>query len=194
MPDAELASFVNWNNVNYGIIETDIGVTKKQNGDDEALTDDICTYFDEGNAPTLFFVQLDSVDAAGHSYGSSSEEYMKAISTADGYVGRIYDAISRNGLMEDGLFIVAADHGHKADGGHGRFSMRETNTTVAVAGKTVVSGGTLDSDTRDRDVAAIALYALGIENPDVMTARIPANLFEGVKGETRPFYKDILTL
>ena len=191
-PDAELGSFVNWNNVNYGIIETDIGVTEKQNGNDSALTDEICEYFDSGNAPALFFVQLDSVDHAGHEYGSDSDEYMQAISTADGYVGRIYDAAVRNGMMEDGLFIVVADHGHKPDGGHGRFSMRETNTTVAVAGRTVVSGGGLDSDTRDRDVAAIALYALGIERPGDMTARIPSDLFTDVRGEIRPFHKDIL--
>ena len=69
--------------------------------------------------------------------------------------------------------------------------MRETNVTVAIAGKTVVKGGTLDSDTRNRDIAAIALYALGYERPDNYTARIPANLFEGVEGEARPVSKDM---
>ena len=190
LPEAELASYVNWNNVNYGMIETDIGVTEYQNGSDEALTDEICAYFDAGNAPAVFFVQLDGVDAAGHAHGSASDEYMEAIHTADAQVGRIYDALVRNGLMEDGLFIVTADHGHKKTGGHGRFSMRETITTIAVAGKHVVSGGTLDGVTRDRDIAAITLFALGIEKPGTMSARVPANLFADTPGESRSFYKD----
>ena len=54
-----------------------------------------------------------------------------------------------------------------------------------------MSGGVLDSAARNRDVAAIALYALGLERPDAMTARIPDDLFEGVKGEKRPLLKDI---
>ena len=37
-----------------------------------------------------------------------------------------------------------------------------------------------------------ALYALGIDRPDNFTARIPSNLFEGVKGEPRPILKDVL--
>ena len=192
MPEAALASFVHWNNINYGIIETDIGVEKVQVGSDAALTDEICAYFDAGNAPTLFFVQLDEVDAAGHSFGSNSEEYFAALHTADGYVGQIYDALERNGLLEDSLFIVTADHGHRATGGHGGITMRESLTTIAAAGRTVEKGGALDKITRDRDIAAIALYALGIERPAAMTARLPAHLFAGVDGESRPFFKDIV--
>lgn len=192
LPDAALASYVNWNNVNFGMVETDIGVTEHQNGDDNALADDICAYFDAGNRPSVFFVQFDSVDGAGHSFGSDSKEYYDAIHTADGYIGRIYDSLAKNGLLEDGLFIVTADHGHKIKGGHGRFSMRESTTTIAAAGKTVVPGGTLDKSTRDRDIAAITLFALGIEKPSNMSARVPGDLFEDTPGETRSFYKDPL--
>lgn len=191
-PDAQLASFVNWNNVNFGMIETDIGVTEHQNGDDNALTDDICAYFEAGNRPTIFFVQIDLVDAAGHAHGSDSAEYRDAIRTADGYIGRIHDALSRNGLLDDGLFIVTADHGHKIEGGHGRFSKREQLTTIAAAGKTVIAGGRMDKLTRDRDIAAIALYALGLDKTDRMTARLPGDLFENTPGERRSVIKDPL--
>ena len=191
LPGAELASFVNWNTINHGIIENDIGVNKVNVGDDAALTDAICSYFNDGASPTLFFTQFDSVDHIGHEVGSNDQSYFDQISTVDGYIGRIYDTLEENGLLENGLFIVTADHGEMLSKGHGGLTMRETNTTVAAVGKTVVPGGTLDRDTRNRDVAAIALYALGIERPSVMTARIPANLFEGVDGERRPIEKDI---
>ena len=192
MPDAELASIVNWDNINYGIIENDIGVTKEHANEDDAVTDLICDYFNAGNSPTLFFVQLDSVDHVGHSLGSKSEEYIKQIETVDGYLGRIYDAIEANGGMEDGLFMVVADHGHTFKGGHGGLTMRETNVTVALSGKTVVPGGKLDKTTRNRDIAAMTLYALGVDRPDSMTSRIPADTFTDVRGEMRPLHRDPL--
>ncbi len=189
-PDAELASFVNWEPINHGIIEDDIGVLKETRDTDEAVADAICDYFNNGGAPTVFFAQLDSVDGAGHGYGCESEEYLNRIAVVDGLVGNIYDAAAANGLMEDGLFIVVSDHGHTPAGGHGGTSVTEREVTVAVAGKTTVDGGTLDADTRNRDVAAITLYALGIDRPANMTARIPAALFRNVAGEERGVAND----
>ena len=191
-PDAELAGFGNWSNINHGIIENDINVYKDNVGDDDQVTQMVCDYLDAGNAPKLLFVQLDSVDHVGHDVGSKSEEYIRQIETADGYIGRIHDAVERNGLLDDALFIVVADHGHTRNGGHGGLTMRETNVTLAVAGKTVVRGGAMDRDTRNRDVAAISLYALGVERPGHMTARLPANLFENTAGEKRPVKNDML--
>ena len=190
-PDAELASYSNWGAINVGHIENDLDVTKVTIGDDEKLTDAICDYFSAGNAPKLFFTQFDSVDHVGHELGSKAPEYFAQIETIDGCLGRIYDTLVRQGLMENGLFIVVADHGHTIRGGHGGLTMRETNVTLAVAGKTVVPGGTLDKAARNRDVAAIALYALGVERPEHMSARIPANLFTGVAGEKRSIRNEI---
>ena len=192
-PDAELASFVNWNNINHGIIETDVGVNKVNVTDDALLTDAICDYFNEGNAPKLFFCQFDSVDHVGHSHkGSKSPEFLGQIEIVDGYLGRVYDTLEANGLLEDSLFMVVSDHGHTIMGGHGGFTMRETNTTIAAAGKTVVAGGKLDEDARTRDVAAIVLYALGIERPENMSSRLPADLFVDVEGEVRKERGDFL--
>ena len=184
-PDAELASYANWGAINVGIVETDLDVTKVTISDDEKLTEAVCAYFNEGNAPKLFFCHYDSVDHVGHEKGSKAPEYIRQIETVDGYIGSVYDTLVQKGLMENGLFIVVSDHGHRIVGGHGGLTMRETNTVVAVAGKTVVSGGKMDKVTRNRDVAAIALYALGIDRPEHMSARIPANLFNGVAGEKR---------
>ena len=184
-PDAELAAFSNWGAITKGIVENDLDVTKVQISDDEKLTDAICEYINAGNAPKLFFSQFDSVDHVGHELGSKAPEFFAQIQTVDGYLGRIYDTLAANGLLDSSLIIVVADHGHTVAGGHGGLTMRETNTVVAVAGKTVVSGGKLDRDTRNRDVSAIALYALGIERPDYMSSRVPANLFTGVAGERR---------
>ena len=192
MPDAVLASFGNWSAINYGIVEDDLDIYKHNDSTDEEVAKSIVNYLDEGNKPTLLFTQFDSVDGAGHAYGSDSDIYLKQISVVDEYIGWIYDAIARNGLLDDSLIIVLPDHGHKAEGGHGRFSYRESVITLAVAGKTVKKGGTMDKDTRNRDVAAIALFALGVPKPLDITGRVPANLFNDYIGELRPIHRDIL--
>lgn len=174
-PDAELVSFNNWTAINKGIVENDINVTKIHASSDKLVTDSIVDYISEGNKPKLLFVQLDDVDHTAHSYGGFSEKYYAALETADTYIGRIYDSASEAGLMENGLFIVVADHG-ETHNGHGGNTPEESSVVVAVQGK-AVNSMTLGEGVRNRDVAAIALHALGIEKPSHMTATLPDNLF-----------------
>jgi len=186
MPEAKLASVCNWSPINFGIIEKDIGVDKINPGDDAAVTDALCGYFNDGNDPALLFVQFDSVDGAGHEYGRESQQYADQIKIVDGYIGRIYDSMGSNGLLKDTLFIVVADHGHTAGGGHGGLSYDEAHVMLAVSGKTVKSQADMTYTTRNRDVSAIALYALGIQQPSYMTAVVPGNLFTDVNASKRP--------
>lgn len=176
MPKAKLTSIVHWHNINKGIIENDLGVKKIWRQSDPMVVDEICGLFKIGYKPTLMFVQLDDIDHAGHTYGGQSEGYEKAVKKADKQLGMLFDGINSSGGMEDALFILVADHGEANGGGHGGETKEEKSCTVAVAGKTV-NNVTLPEGTRNRDVAAIALYALGIEQPDYMTAKVPDGLF-----------------
>lgn len=189
MPDAKLASIVHWHNINKGIIENDLKVKKIWRQSDPMVVDAICGLFSVGCKPALMFVQLDDVDHAGHSYGGQTDGYRDAVIKADKQLGMIYDGISRAGGMEDALFILVADHGEADNGGHGGTTKEEVSCTVALAGKTV-NNVTLPQGTRNRDVAAIALYALGVEQPSYMTAKVPAGLFgeeHGVNVEKSEF-------
>ncbi len=178
MPNAVLASFVNWSPINYGLIEKDINVEKHDYPEDDArVADEICKYFDAGNDPTLFFVQFDSVDHAGHEYGCMAPNYFKQISIVDSYIGRVHDALERNNLLDDTLFLVVCDHGERITGGHGSNQLSEENVVVAADGKGVINGGCFDKETRNRDIPAIALYALGIDAPENMTSRVPDGIF-----------------
>ena len=178
-PEAQLVSFCNWSNINHGIIENDLGVKKINRKSDPMVADAIVNYFGKGNAPTLMFVQLDSVDHAAHSYGGFSDQYYKAVEKIDVLLGDIYDAIEAKGLMENSLFILVADHGETA-GGHGGQTPEESSAILAVAGHSV-NQTILPEDTQNRDVAAIALFALGIGQPEHFVSKVPAGLF----GESR---------
>ncbi len=182
MPKAKLVSICHWPNINYGIIENDIGVKKINRFTDTLVVDEVIKNVTVGKVPTLMFVQLDDMDHAAHTYGGFSDEYYAAAEKMDANLGRIYDAVEGKGLMENSLFIVVADHGETTDG-HGGQTVEESSAILAVAGKSV-NAGLLPESVHNRDVSAIALYALGIEQPDVFISSVPDGLFGQVREKT----------
>lgn len=75
MPDAPLASFVEWNPINVGIVENGLDVVKGTGADDAEVTGRILEYL-AGNTPTLMFVQFSSPDDIGETYGFGSDIYL----------------------------------------------------------------------------------------------------------------------
>ena len=57
------------------------------------------------------FVHLGHTDVVGHARGWMSPAYLDAVRAADGYVGRILDAIASAGETGETLVVVTADHG-----------------------------------------------------------------------------------
>ena len=180
MPQATLASFCNWSAVNIGIIEDGIGVEKWNGADDPAVTDKVVSYLG-GNAPTLLYVHFDSCDAAGHGSGYGSAQHLAAVSAVDGLIGRIYRALEQRNLLDETLFMVVTDHGGTPQGSHGGNSDAEMTIFFGAAGKTV-DKYTPIVDGDNRDVAAIAAYALGLEVPETWTSRVPTGVFWDVTG------------
>lgn len=184
-PDAVLASFCNWNPINVGIVENNLGVTYGTGGDD-TLTDDIIAYLKE-NDPTFLFVQFDSVDGMGHGTGYGSVHHLNQITTVDSYIGRIYDTMAERGLLEDTLFMVIADHGGTPGGSHGGNTDAEKYVFFGAVGNTVEKGQIGEMNVRD--AAAVILYAFGIDIPefdfDGFSGQIPENIFKGYVPEPR---------
>jgi predicted AlkP superfamily pyrophosphatase or phosphodiesterase len=68
--------------------------------------------------PQLMFVHLPGVDTAGHAFGWSSPQQMKAIAGADVALGAVLHAYEKAGLLDQTFIIMSADHGG-AGLGHG---------------------------------------------------------------------------
>ena len=192
-PSLELGSYTTWNTINNLIVEDGIGITKVGwSGTDADLTEKICTYV-KTSAPTALFIQFDNVDAAGHNYGFGSDEHLGKITETDALIGKIYDAYTEKGILDETLFIVTTDHGGTKVasgsylGNHGGETPAEKQITFAAVGKTVVNGGEIE-DFEIRDTASIVLYALGYEQPASWTSRVPSGLFEGVEASERPVW------
>ena len=188
---AELGSYTTWNTINNLIVEDGIGITKVGwSGTDADLTNKICNYV-ETASPDVLFVQFDNVDAAGHNYGFGSDEHLAKITEIDTLIGKVYESYVKAGIIDDTLFIVTTDHGGTRVpsgsylGNHGGETPEEKEITFAVKGKTVINGGDIE-DFEIRDTAAIVLHALGYEQPETWTARVPSGLFQGVTAKERP--------
>ena len=192
-PEANLASFSTWGDINHGIIEENIGVYKVYPADDADNTAKIIEYI-TANDPKVLYVQYDYVDKAGHGTGFGSQHYINQLEITDGYIGQLMKKLNELGYLEDTLVIITSDHGGTETGNHGGGSTEEMTTMIAVADKTVVKGGKMTSlDSRGNeiapritDIAAIVLYALGYDAPDTWTATVPGGLFEGVEATVRP--------
>lgn len=195
-PDAQLGSYCDWNPITYGIVENNIGVSHDTAKDDE-LVPVICDYI-RNIKPDFLFMQFDSVDGAGHRHGYGTPEHLKRINEVDVLINDVYTACSDAGIIGDTLFMVIADHGgtnpgNGQGGSHGGWTDGEKYVTFAATGKDVKKG--VIEEMNIRDLAAIVLYAFGIEAPafdeNGWTSQIPEELFDD---ENIPLYRDILHL
>ncbi len=182
VPDAKLASFCNWDPINYGIIEDDIGVKKVNYPDnDTVLCEMVCTYVAD-EKPNFLFVHFDETDSAGHKYGYGEPGHLKKITETDVLVGKIFEAYKKAGILDETLFITVTDHGGIRVG-HGGYTDSEKYIFFAVRGKNVLNGKIDFAYTKD--IAAIVLFALGIDVPeynmDGFSSQVPIGIFEKSK-------------
>jgi len=192
MPEAELGSYCDWNPITHGIVENNLGVSTATARDNE-LTPMICDYIRE-KKPTFLFIQMDSVDGAGHANGYGTPNHLKRIHEVDVLVNDVYTAAADAGILEDTLFITIADHGGTnpgtGKGSHGGWTDEEKYVTFAAAGRGV--NHVQIEEMNIRDLAAIVLYALGLSIPEIdeagWTAQIPAGIFSD---PSIPAYRDL---
>ncbi|MGW0362467.1 alkaline phosphatase family protein [Streptomyces sp. NPDC002990] len=118
--------------------------------------------------PDAAFVYLGEIDAAGHSYGAASQQYLEAVARVDALVGRLLTAVQNRPTyaQENWKILVTTDHGHTGSGGHGGSTLAERSTFVIAKGAGIPAGSVRD-DVRLVDVAAIALAQVGVSAPGI---------------------------
>ncbi|MBZ9596039.1 alkaline phosphatase family protein [Streptomyces erythrochromogenes] len=116
--------------------------------------------------PDAAFVYLGEIDAAGHSYGAASQQYLDAVARVDALVGQLLTAVQNRPTygQENWKILVTTDHGHTSTGGHGGSSIAERGTFVIAKGAGIPAGSVRD-DVKLADVAATALAQVGVAAP-----------------------------
>ena len=181
-PDAYLTSCCNWDPINFGIIEHDVGVDLATANNDELLLPLILERV--AKKPKFLFVQFDDVDEAGHHFGYGTEGHLAQIEKADALVGQVFDAYEKAGIADSTLFIVIADHGGNGHG-HGGYTDTEKYVFLGVRGDGIEKSAI--GFARTVDIAAIVLYSLGLELPpysaEAFASQIPGGIFPGYDGK-----------
>lgn len=130
-------------------------------------------------APDLIMGVFDTLDAAGHRYGySANVGYMNALSTIDGYIGQLMQAVQRRAATanEAWLVIVTSDHGGhvnaEGSGSHGK-GLRDDEVIpfiVAIVGdriKLVNPGNMTNQHVNQMDVNPTVLYWFDVKRAKV---------------------------
>ncbi|MFE9564398.1 alkaline phosphatase family protein [Streptomyces sp. NPDC006487] len=117
----------------------------------------------QGQNPDAAFVYLGEIDAAGHSYGAASQQYLDTIARVDVLVGQLLTAVQNRPTyaQENWKVLVTTDHGHTNSGGHGGSTIQERGTFVLAKGAGIPAGSVRD-DVKLVDVAATALAQVGV--------------------------------
>jgi hypothetical protein len=108
--------------------------------------------------PRLLVVHLPDIDEAGHRGGSASTDYQNTSRKVDADLGRLVAA------LQDGstVFVVVADHGHIATGGHGGWETIATQVPGVFSGPGIAIGSAKASQS---DVAPTVAVLAGIPVP-----------------------------
>lgn len=178
VPTAKMAAFSVWNPINYGIIESSIGVHKESMNDRE-LSQAAAAYIRENPDLKLMFIGLDLPDAGGHQYGFNTLEQYQSIEETDRNTGIIIGAIEEAGIMEDSLIIVVSDHGGGGEHPQQHGSDHPSDKTIfwGCAGPGIQPNASLQGNIIITDTAAVVIHALGLTAPSNWDAKLPDNLF-----------------
>ncbi|WP_327414186.1 alkaline phosphatase family protein [Streptomyces sp. NBC_01233] len=131
--------------------------------------------------PDAAFVYLGEIDAAGHSYGAASQQYLDTIARVDGLVGQLLTAVQNRPTyaQENWKVLVTTDHGHTDSGGHGGSTIQERGTFVIAKGAGI-QAGSVRGDVKLVDVAATALAQVGVAAPGIDGVPLNAPGIDGV--------------
>ncbi|NDY42779.1 sulfatase-like hydrolase/transferase [Dissulfurirhabdus thermomarina] len=101
--------------------------------------------------------------------GLIRNRYVNAAHHVDGQVGRILDALEREGLLKDTMVVITGDHGEefmeKGHWGHNSEFTEEQTRVPLVLWVPGTGSGTVDRMTSHLDVAPTLLPRLGVRNP-----------------------------
>jgi len=108
----------------------------------------------------IMLVHFPTVDWMGHVYGWLSPEQYSVLFRADEALQTILNALDENGMREDTLIIITADHGgHKIT--HGTSRLEDTTIPWIIAGPGV-QHVVLSTNVNITDTAATVAWALGL--------------------------------
>ncbi len=120
--------------------------------------------------PELLILHLPDADETAHDLGAASDEYAAVTRQMDSDISRLI-----SGMQDDRtVFVITADHGHVAAGGHGGWETEVTGVPAVFAGPGISLGtGTISQV----DIAPTVASLLGMRIPMRSAGRVRGDIF-----------------
>ena len=175
------ASIVNWIPINAHILSLSTDFSPQASIQDFEVYEKVQNLLinDSPFNADVIFVHFDELDAAGHTFGFSSDvpEYSSTLNRLDTYVENLFNTINTKRLAgEDWLIMIVSDHG--GDGtGHGDAQNPHINQTIFFAQHpNLIFKNQYTSS--QADLAPTILDFLGISNPNFDYQTDGVSIFE----------------
>lgn len=167
-PDSVIAVIHHWDGFANLYERTAVDVNENPKSQSETAARAIALFREK--RPTLTFVHMDHVDAAGHEHGHGTPPYYRAVEEADRLTGRLLDGLRDAGMLDHSLILLTSDHGGKGKG-HGGATLEEIEIPWIVAGPGVAAGRRIDEPVNTYDTAATIAWALRLKPPQAWLGR-----------------------
>lgn len=171
-PEAELGFIYEWGGMRNLVDTLSVSYLKPlalSAENTEQAVADVTTYIKE-KKPVFCSVIFGEPDGVGHGVGWETPEYFAMLSHLDQALGKIVQAVDDAGMMDETVFILAADHGG-IHTGHGGKTMEEMQTAIVFSGKGVKAGYRIPESTMVFDIAGTVAWLFGLDTPQVWLAR-----------------------
>lgn len=139
----------------------------------------------------LFILDFSEADFLGHAYGSTSDNYKKAIQKIDGHVGNLLDWLTDNGLADDTATIICSDHGMAAIDHSYLLAKSEMYVPFIISGKGIKNGYVIERPGSIMDICNTTAYLLGVPYPKDARGQVFTDVLDDCdyKGETEEFVR-----
>jgi arylsulfatase A-like enzyme len=111
------------------------------------------------------------LDHAGHASGWGSQSYYDNLTEIDGRVSQIEEAAKAAGIINETLFVIAADHGGNGVDHYGPAWSKTLRQIPIIFSGCGVKPGVVSERVTICDIAPTILDAFGISTPSVWDGR-----------------------
>ena len=159
-PDSKVVTVFNWDGIEPLILEKGVLVSDKRKqkaSEVEAAAID----FLKKEKPLFSFIYFVDVDESGHKSGWGKENYLRSLHEVDSSIGRILSTLNTEGMLNETLIIVSADHGGKRKS-HGPDGSIYREIPFIAFGPNIKPGNIIDEKVRIIDIVPTIAASLGV--------------------------------
>jgi hypothetical protein len=127
--------------------------------------------------PEFIFIAIDETDHIGHLYGHESREFFDCISKYDSLIGNLAARLKKEGMLENTVVIITADHGG-IEKGHGGETPYEIEIPILLYGGPVTKGKVIEQVNIIADIAPTVAGLLGISMPSECVGKFIWSAFQ----------------